>query len=84
MNKSPGKSSMNKIINYYEQEVALGRAACPKNKLELKAFFRPAVAHCTTFYAVQSGSNFCICGEKEPMVQLFCFLMFLPFDYNKE
>ena len=42
--KGPGKSSSDKIINYDEPEVALGkqneRAACPKDKLEFKFFLR--------------------------------------------
>ena len=43
--KGPGKSSSNKINNYDEPEVALGkqneRAACPKDKLEFKFSCEP-------------------------------------------
>ena len=43
MSKGAGKSLSNKIINKDQQEVVLGkwnvRAACPKDKLELK--FKP-------------------------------------------
>ena len=47
MGKDLGKSSSNKIINWDDQEVALGkqnvRAACPKDKLEFKIFFFQAL-----------------------------------------
>ena len=47
MGKDLGKSSCNKIINWDDQEVALGkrnvRAACPKDKLEFKILFFQAL-----------------------------------------
>ena len=46
MDKSHGKPSSNKIINWDKQEVALGkgndqRAGCPKNKLKFKFIIEP-------------------------------------------
>ena len=45
MGNALGKSSSNKIINWEEQEVALGkwnaRSARPKDKLEFKVFCEP-------------------------------------------
>ena len=46
MSKGSGKSTSNKIINQDQQEVASGkqnmRAACQKDKLEIKFFGGPA------------------------------------------
>ena len=48
MGNALGKSSSNKIINWEEQEVALGkwnaRSARPKDKLEFKFFATPELA----------------------------------------
>ena len=45
MSKGPGKSSSNKIFNQDQQELASGkqnmRAACQKDKLEIKFFGGP-------------------------------------------
>ena len=47
MSKGPGKSSSNKIFNQDQQELASGkqnmRAACQKDKLEIKFFFSSPV-----------------------------------------
>ena len=49
MSKGSGKSTSNKIINQDQQEVASGkqnmRAACQKDKLEIKFFFRALLKH---------------------------------------
>ena len=55
MGKDPGKSSIHKIINQDEQEVAAGkqnvRAACRNDNLGFKFFFEPWILR-TSFLIV--------------------------------
>ena len=48
MGKGPSKSFSKQIINYNEQEVALGKqnakTACPMEKLEFKLFSNPTTS----------------------------------------